>query len=293
MKSAEIIKRTVLKWRRTYWLSAGADILAGAFILVFGFFIILILLDSVLYLKSGIRKMFFFSFCFFLLFRALRSVKTYLLHLKLENFAPEIEKKAPSLSKHIGPAINFILMPKSENASQVFIDEHLNQTYEKIKAFGGISFSPFDFENFKFKLWGSCCLAIGLAGLWMTNPLAAQRAVFPFLGDEIENIMTISPGNATIVEGEGARIKVSWKKNPGLAPVLQIKGEKDPWISVNWDKQSFLSREYGIKKLKSGVSYRLKYRSMASRVYRLTVRPYPRIENINFSVIPPNDRKVN
>ncbi|MEA3307270.1 MAG: hypothetical protein U9Q34_05760, partial [Elusimicrobiota bacterium] len=111
--------------------------------------------------------------------------------------------------------------------------------------------------------------------------------VLPFSGSEFENILTISPGDAVIVEGKRVLIKASWDKNLSIVPVLQIKEKAGGWISVNWDKRDLSSRQYNISRLKNEIRYRLKYRSMKSRTYHLKMRNYPQFKDIRFSVKSP------
>lgn len=284
MKLYDDIKNPVLSWRRAYAISFGINFLAGILRIVFGVFAILTLLDVWFYFQAIVRQTLFLVFSGFLLYESLKTAKELFYHLKLENFSSRLSVKAPSLSKYIGPAINFILMPgyKSKDASDAFLREHILQTAEKIKKIKNIKFSPFDDKKFKAKLIGALCGALCLGGLWIINPLSAQRMIFPFSGDEFENIVTISPGNKIIVENKSVSIKISWKKKINIVPVLQIKEKDSGWISVNWDNQKLSNCEYKILRLKNDLRYRFKYRSMKSREYRLGVRKYPQIKDINF-----------
>ena len=258
--------------------------------IAFGFFVILILFDSLLYFQVRVRQALFIVFGGFFAYEILKAAKELFYHLRMENFSSRLSVKEPDISKHIGPAMNFILTPeyKTKGASQVFIDEHLAQTGAKIRNSENIKFSAFDFKNFKNKLIGGVCLALCFSCIWIRNPLSTQRMVLPFSGDEFENILTISPQNATVVENESVLIKVSWKKKLNIIPVLQIKEKGGGWVSVNWDNENLFDREYNIFRLKNAIRYRLKYRSMKSRVYRLKVRKYPQIKDIRFIVNRPD-----
>lgn len=271
-------------------MSFGINFLAGILRIAFGVFTILILFDVLFYFQVLIRQALLLIFSGFLIYESLKTAKELFYHLRLENFSSRLSVKAPSLSRYIGPAMNFILMPdyKSKDTSDVFLREHLKQSAEKIKKIKNLKFSPFDEKKFKSKLIGAICLGLCFGGIWIINPVSAHRMLLPFSGDEFENILTISPGNKIVVKNKSVSINISWKKKINIVPVLQIKEKDSDWTSVNWDKRNLFEREYNILHLKNDIRYRLKYRSMKSRTYQLKVRNYPQLKDISFIVKRPS-----
>ncbi|MBU2530088.1 MAG: hypothetical protein KKD35_03515, partial [Elusimicrobia bacterium] len=289
MKLQRDIEKKILKWRRAYLKSFVVDFVAEILTITLLFFVILIVLDSLIYFQVRIRQALFFLFAGFFIYKTVKGIITLFYQLQFGNFSVRLSHKKPLLSKYIGPAIEFILRPThlNKDASKVFVEEHLRQTGEKIKEIENIKFSPFDFKNFKAKLFGAIFLALCFAGLWLIKPFSSQRIVLPFSSDEFENILTISPQNKTIVENESVLIKVSSGKKLGSVPVLQLKEKGGGWISAPWDNQSLFDCSYNILNLKNDINYRLKYHSMKSREYQLKVRKYPQVKDISFVVRPP------
>ncbi|MCK4935590.1 MAG: hypothetical protein KAR84_01950 [Elusimicrobiales bacterium] len=289
MKFQNAIKKQILRWRRAYILSSGIDFVAGILAIALGFVFVLSLMDALFYFQVRVRQALFILLIGFLAYETLKAVKKLFYHIELKNFSALLSDKEPGLSKYIGPAISFILMPEynSKGVSKAFVNEHLVQTAAKIKNAKNIKFSPFDEKKFKSKLIGGISLALCLAAVWLINPLSAQRIVLPFSGADFENILTISPQNKTVLRAKSVLIKVSWEKKLGIVPVLQIKENGHGWVSVNWDKQKLFDCEYNIPRLTRDTRYRLKYRSMKSREYRLQVRNYPQIKDIKFTVKSP------
>lgn len=113
-----------------------------------------------------------------------------------------------------------------------------------------------------------------------------ERVLRPWRDLPLEQVVRISPGNAVVDWGLSAVISAQWPAWAGedIREVrLWLKGAGG-WRLARWDQAAGDTARFSAEELTEPLVYRLSWRDLGSRVYRITPIPVPRLEGLRATV---------
>ncbi|MBI4678399.1 MAG: hypothetical protein HY748_12535 [Elusimicrobia bacterium] len=121
-------------------------------------------------------------------------------------------------------------------------------------------------------------LAAALGGSAITalsDPAAWQRLFAPWDDPALESFVAVSPGDLLGEWGKPVTIEARWTARPapwaqGADLRLWLKGQGLPWRATDWDASSQERGSFVIAELVAPVEYRVTWKGVSSRGYRLT-----------------------
>ncbi|MFA6317349.1 MAG: hypothetical protein WC943_08015, partial [Elusimicrobiota bacterium] len=123
---------------------------------------------------------------------------------------------------------------------------------------------------------GLVAALIGCLVLWgFADRDCLQRLLAPWNDPPLESFIALSPGDRVCDHGASVSIEARWlgPPRPGGEPRLWLKGQGVPWRRTAWDSFG-QAGSFVVEELTAAVEYRVTWKDLASRVYRLTpVRP--------------------
>ncbi len=139
---------------------------------------------------------------------------------------------------------------------------------------------------------------VGAAALVALLPLRGspswERVLRPWGDVPLERYVRVDPGDARLARGEPARIAARWDASSPVAGrpgdlKLWVRGPQG-WLRASWDSGEDGSAAYTVEALTSPLDYRLGWRGLESRVYRLTPVTAPELDDLRVTVRGPQAR---
>lgn len=284
------IKKQIFKWRFEY-LSIlalkGLSALACRFLV---FILLAGILDYFWVFNKDLRLFFLFAFLglcgLWIYFKASPKAGRHL--FKIKGFIQIAQKELPFLSKHLEPAVDFIYSFEKQagNVSGEFVTEHLKQTASLIKKAGSYSFFKPD-RFFKRMAFLNAAFFAATAALHVNNPLMLSRILLPLREEPLESLLLIEPKDGFRLRGSSFELKAAWIARMAGNPVLKIKGHSGSWVKTEWTKVPPDAYRYEIADINEDLFYKLTYKGLESRVYKISLKDYPSFEKISCAVFPP------
>lgn len=141
----------------------------------------------------------------------------------------------------------------------------------------------------------SCAAAAALAGASLPRLSGSpswERVLAPWRDVPLERYLDIEPGDAQTAWGEDVALNVRWRAAapPGrdrLQLSLRLEGP-DGWRPARWDRVNETEASFTAEGLSAPLRYRLVWRDLQSRVYRLSPVSLPELESLRARVHGPD-----
>jgi len=284
---AENIKNRINVWRAAWFCLRSAGVLvdcaAGALWLA------AITAGAVsLFGMTREQRLLFTAFAAaWLLWRLGAGFAEFLPGLRLKRFASLAEADLPELRGRLLSALDLSKGALPPGASAAFARRHLEDAAGLLRGAPRPAFISFKnaFPAARLvRLLSGLCAAAVIA--W-SDPTAFYWVLRPLALRPLEDVLEIRPGNAEIMRGRPFRIEAAFKNGGEGDPVLLLRGAGAPWTRGFMTAAGRGRFVYAGAALGADLSYRLKYKDLQSRVYRLSAVEPPALEDIIFSIKSP------
>ncbi|MBI5883507.1 MAG: hypothetical protein HZB91_10440 [Elusimicrobia bacterium] len=106
----------------------------------------------------------------------------------------------------------------------------------------------------------------------LSEPAAWQRVLAPWNDPPLESFVAVSPGDRVCEWGKPVDISARWtgRPRPGDDLRLWLRGQGLPWRRAGWDSLGPGRGSFVVEELVSALEYRVTWKDLSSRVYRLT-----------------------
>ena len=161
---------------------------------------------------------------------------------------------------------------------------HLERTERMLKTLPAMPVFPW-----RPSAWLKRSAAAALCGAftipWIYGSASWQRVLVPWKDVPLERFIRVSPGDAEVDWGRGTEIEARWASLPGARDVkLWLRSPGRSWRSAAWDKTLADGLGYSVAELTEPLSYRLSWRDLQTREYRLTPVPIPRLSSLRAQI---------
>lgn len=196
-------------------------------------------------------------------------------------------REFPELRQHLVSSWELFRAPPSPYTSEELKAAHLERTeglLSKLPARALFSWKP-------SRLLRRAALAAGLGGMslpWLGGSASWERVLAPWRDVPLERFVQVSPGDCVVDWGRSVEISARW---PRASPVGRSRQElrlwlKGPggWRPSPWDKVAEAAAAFTAEELSSPLDYRLSWRDLRSRSYRLSPMPVPQLDSLRARV---------
>ncbi|MFH1724101.1 MAG: DUF4175 family protein [Elusimicrobiota bacterium] len=280
------LRRLVRVWRlqrlRSLWSEGGVRLAAGFGALLWA----ALVLDRVLTLRLEVRWTLFVlgagASAVFLYRYLLRPLRL----LRPSRLLRRVAVCYPLLGPYLHSAWELSREGAGPNTSGELVEEHLARTERLLKALPREKAFRWRPSYQAARRLAVVAVAWGLSIPWFTNGQARfGRILAPWRDVRLETLVSVLPGDAKVVWAEPAEIVARWlEPRPGARLILWARSEGASWERVPWDSRKLLDHSYSIDGLTSVFEYRVGFKDMRTRVYRLTPLPFPHLTDISVRV---------
>lgn len=198
-----------------------------------------------------------------------------------ERLSAEISSASPALRLHIGPAAD--LAAAGDGAPDAFAAAHIRQTAELLSR-ERPALPPSGLRE-RLPAAGLAGAALLLSAL--LNGASLARVSMPAAAGPLEDSLRVSPGDASVREGETALIEASWLNGSPGRPVLSLRERGGEWRRREWSECGGGSCRGEAEVGRGGLDYRLEFRGRRTRAYRLDFLPRPGFTALSCEFFPP------
>ncbi|OGR58550.1 MAG: hypothetical protein A2X36_06130 [Elusimicrobia bacterium GWA2_69_24] len=261
------------------WLSAAALALLAAWAL-----------DHLLGLRQEVRLGMFLTGCAALAAAFYSFLLRPLRLLAARRVLAAIVERHPGLRPYLGSAWELSRSGARGRVSEELIREHLRRTDALLR--GLPQETAFSLRPSGRTVRG-CTVVLAAWGLglpWLLQGVVRfDRIVTPWRDIRLETLAEIEPGSRKTAWGERVRISARWKDARSEPLVLSVRSDLpgSRWEAVPWDRPDKEGFSYLAEGLVSPLEYRVTFRDLRSRTYRLTPVPFPRLKGVRARVRPP------
>ncbi|MBI3550985.1 MAG: hypothetical protein HY077_00580 [Elusimicrobia bacterium] len=193
----------------------------------------------------------------------------------------------PELKDHLKTAWELARLGCSPHTSEELRQAHLRRTESLLAA------APEE-PLFRWKasrtLRGTALAAMlgGAAMPWLGAGASWERVLAPWRDVPLERLVAVAPGDARVPWGGPARISARFSAE---APSGRDRRELTLWLegtggwkAARWDSVTEAEAGYSIEELSAPLRYRLTWRDLASRTYKLVPVAVPELESLQVRI---------
>jgi hypothetical protein len=202
-----------------------------------------------------------------------------------ENVPPvvldEVAREFPGLVRHLRPAWE-LRQAREGHTSARLAQAHVEATEALI---AGLPRRPaFRWRpSPRLRLLAALAAAAALSWPW-SGRSSWERVLLPWRDLPLERFLAVRPGDAAWSLGSGAEISVrllGGASGPRRAVETRLwLKTAGPWSAAPWERQSADGAFFTVASLTEPLQYRVSWRGLRSRVYRLLPRSFPMLESL-------------
>ncbi|MFH2204245.1 MAG: DUF4175 family protein [Elusimicrobiota bacterium] len=198
----------------------------------------------------------------------------------------DVARRCPQLAAYLRSAWELGRSGPSVHTSGELADEHLRRTDTLLARLSrGIMFSARPSRP-AAKRTVFAAAAWGIAMPWLYNGQANfQRVLAPWQDARLDAQVEVRPGDRETAWAEPVEISARWRTAHINGPLRLFAREPGGrWGEVPWDREEGDSGSLRIDNLTGEFYYRVGYKDLRTRVYRLKPIPFPRLTGLTVSV---------
>lgn len=195
-----------------------------------------------------------------------------------------VSERYPELRVYLSSAWELSRGPSAPNTSKDLVDEHISRTDKLLDGVPRETVFSAKPSKRAAKRLTFVAAAWGLGMPWLMGGHANfQRVLAPWRDVVLDAMIRVEPGDKRVSWGESVNIRVVWRSGGKRSADLDLYIREKPqeWHRVPWDGggAGFL-----IEKLVNPFNYRIGFKELRSRVYRLTPVPFPHLSGVSVRV---------
>ncbi len=206
--------------------------------------------------------------------------------LRAPKLLRDVAEFFPEMRAYLSSAWELKNFGASRNTSSDLTAEHLRRTEELLARLPGNPVFPSRPSRPSLKRTVFAAAAWGMAMPFLYNGQADfQRVLAPWRDAQLDALVTVEPGDRDVVWAESVDIRAKWRSPHANGPlVLYVRPEGGSWERVPWEREEGLRVLLRIEGLTRMYEYRVGYKELRTRAYRLTPIPYPHLSDISVRV---------
>ena len=196
-------------------------------------------------------------------------------------------REFPELKEYLRPAWEFLRGSPDPRTSEELKAAHLERTDRLLQSLAERKVFPWR-PGRSARRGALAALLAGVSLPWLGAGPSWERVLAPWREVPLESFVKVSPGDAAVDWGASAVLTARWE--PGSAAArdnedLQLwVREASGWKKSPWDRLGGREASFTIAELTAPLQYRVRWRDLSSRSYRLTPVPVPQLESLRARV---------
>jgi tetratricopeptide (TPR) repeat protein len=203
----------------------------------------------------------------------------------------EAAREFPELQGYLKPAWELRLQGEGRHTSQALRQAHLELTESLLRR---LPQRPlFRWRPSKQARRTAMAAAFGVVSMpWLAQSPSWERVLAPWKDIPLERYIQIIPGDAQTQWGANAKIEARWQPSaPSGRDRRELKlwlEDAGGWKAARWDTMNEQEAVFTAEGLSAPLRYRLSWRDLETRSYRLTPVALPEMESLTATISGPD-----